>query len=431
MSDRTQADGSICQENKNIEHKYKRKKQESINADGYEEITIAVIGSVDSGKSSTIGVLSNEGLLDDGNGLARSLVMTHPHEINTGRTSDISYRYYRDEAANPKRINTLIDLAGHKAYLRTTISGMASAYPDFAIVCISDKITDMTLEHMRLAVNLEIPILVVFTKVDLIPTGKTKQLIKTLSKKASNSRYKLYEIRNNKDLVIINSNNRIIPFVKISNKSGYNVDLLRSIIRKYNKRQKQLSRGFVIDHLYPAVPGHGPIISGIAGCDIKKNDILYIAPDFVQVKVKSIHNDYRYEVQSLSFGMRGCLCLKINSKHRRYLQKGNILLLSPPNKICNRFNAIIKIPPHHTSIRDGYQATVNCGAIRTLAQFENIKPLDKRGNEIKSNKPVTLRSGQHALVSIIMRKPYYIEIGQQVIFRDGSVKCFGKIININ
>ena len=63
----------------------------------HEEIRIAMIGNVDSGKSTLIGVLCG-GKLDDGRGLARSAVFSHKHEAATGRTSAISHQLigYRD-----------------------------------------------------------------------------------------------------------------------------------------------------------------------------------------------------------------------------------------------------------------------------------------------------------------------------------------------
>jgi GTPase len=75
------------------EHKT-RKRVEPIDSTGLEELTVAVIGSVDSGKSTTIGTLVG-GALDNGNGSARSIVFMHPHEHETGRTSDISYQYMK------------------------------------------------------------------------------------------------------------------------------------------------------------------------------------------------------------------------------------------------------------------------------------------------------------------------------------------------
>ena len=52
------------------------------------DIRIAVIGNVDSGKSTLVGVLT-KGELDDGRGAARAKVFNYNHEIENGRTSSI------------------------------------------------------------------------------------------------------------------------------------------------------------------------------------------------------------------------------------------------------------------------------------------------------------------------------------------------------
>lgn len=54
------------------------------------QLTVCVAGDVDAGKSTVIGVLcSNK--LDNGRGLSRTRVLTHNHEVLTGRTSSISH----------------------------------------------------------------------------------------------------------------------------------------------------------------------------------------------------------------------------------------------------------------------------------------------------------------------------------------------------
>ena len=60
------------------------------------EIKIGIIGGVDAGKSSTIGVLSYD-VLDDGRGFARSKVLLLPHEQETGRTSNISKHFIQKD----------------------------------------------------------------------------------------------------------------------------------------------------------------------------------------------------------------------------------------------------------------------------------------------------------------------------------------------
>ena len=53
------------------------------------DVRIAAIGNVDSGKSTLIGILTNASL-DDGRGAARALVMKHRHELENGRTSAVT-----------------------------------------------------------------------------------------------------------------------------------------------------------------------------------------------------------------------------------------------------------------------------------------------------------------------------------------------------
>lgn len=49
---------------------------------------IAVVGNVDAGKSTLLGVLTH-GQLDNGRGLARQKLFRHKHEAETGRTSSV------------------------------------------------------------------------------------------------------------------------------------------------------------------------------------------------------------------------------------------------------------------------------------------------------------------------------------------------------
>ena len=51
---------------------------------------MAVLGNVDAGKSTLLGVLT-QGELDNGRGRARLNLFRHLHEIQSGRTSSISH----------------------------------------------------------------------------------------------------------------------------------------------------------------------------------------------------------------------------------------------------------------------------------------------------------------------------------------------------
>ena len=57
------------------------------NMDNY--IRLCVVGNVDSGKSTLVGVLT-KGILDNGRGSSREKVFNYAHESETGRTSSIA-----------------------------------------------------------------------------------------------------------------------------------------------------------------------------------------------------------------------------------------------------------------------------------------------------------------------------------------------------
>lgn len=63
-----------------------RQRPESV--DNVIETRIAVVGNVDAGKSTMLGVLVKGGL-DDGRGKARVNLFRHKHEIESGRTSSV------------------------------------------------------------------------------------------------------------------------------------------------------------------------------------------------------------------------------------------------------------------------------------------------------------------------------------------------------
>ena len=133
-------------------------------------IKIAIAGNVDAGKSSLIGVLSTKNL-DDGRGSARSNILRNKHEKLTGRTSCISFNNLILNSPLKRKILSFIDLAGHEKYLKTTVFGLTGLFVDYGLVLVGANmgITKMTKEHLVIAWTLKLPIVVVFTKLDLAP----------------------------------------------------------------------------------------------------------------------------------------------------------------------------------------------------------------------------------------------------------------------
>lgn len=116
------------------------------------EIRVGVLGGVNAGKSTLLGVLT-QGELDNGRGSARLNMFRHRHEIQSGRTSCISHEtlgfdtqgnvinYKYNEMMTAEEISdkssklvTFMDLAGHRRYLRTTVQALTGYSPHHAMV---------------------------------------------------------------------------------------------------------------------------------------------------------------------------------------------------------------------------------------------------------------------------------------------------------
>lgn len=62
--------------------------RQKVDETDFMEIRVAVVGNVDAGKSTLLGVLTH-GELDNGRGYARQRLFRHKHEMESGRTSSV------------------------------------------------------------------------------------------------------------------------------------------------------------------------------------------------------------------------------------------------------------------------------------------------------------------------------------------------------
>eukprot|EP00596_Hydrurales_sp_CCMP1899_P010492 CAMPEP_0119037090 /NCGR_PEP_ID=MMETSP1177-20130426/5212_1 /TAXON_ID=2985 /ORGANISM="Ochromonas sp, Strain CCMP1899" /LENGTH=319 /DNA_ID=CAMNT_0006997851 /DNA_START=32 /DNA_END=990 /DNA_ORIENTATION=- len=219
---------------------------------------IAMIGNVDSGKSTLIGVFTNN-TLDDGRGGARALILKHRHEQENGRTSAVTVEImgYKGEQQvlatsrnHAQRWNevmeksdhsvTLIDLCGHEKYLKTTLFGLTGLMPDYCLLVVGSNmgVQMMTREHISIACALNIPMFVAVTKIDICPPNILKQTRTTLAKLLRANGKMPFPV---KDLAAVQTaadsiaSNRITPVFAISSVTGLGVDLLRSFVAKVRR----------------------------------------------------------------------------------------------------------------------------------------------------------------------------------------------------
>lgn len=233
------------------------------------DLRVAVVGNVDSGKSTLIGVLTG-GNLDDGRGAARSRVFLHKHEHENGRTSCASHHImgYTKEGSpvhckstasstsavktkswkavvdSSQQVVTFIDLAGHERYLKTTISGLSGCFPDYAMIIVNAGagVTRMTREHLGVSLALNIPLIVVVSKIDMPPPEVLKQTKKQLEKvlKCKLANKLPVTIRSKDDIhaVLADSTYRAVPVFYTSAVTGQNIDLLHYMLSQAKPTRK-------------------------------------------------------------------------------------------------------------------------------------------------------------------------------------------------
>lgn len=436
-------------------------------SNNYDEITINIVGNVDSGKSSLCGILSHSKLLneqddinqeqlksnilDDGNGKSRQRVLALKHEQISGRTSSISYNYLLMRKSTPRpKIISIVDLAGHSQYLKTTVRGVVSTYPEYGFILIAKNITQMTREHYAILSTMGIPVLFIFTKIDMIPDKIIESninSIKILSKKYKKT-LNLYDPNENPETIELTSAYKKDNYIKLSNKTGEGIDLLIKFINNIKKKEKKILNAFCIDHCYHNITGFGTVVAGINGIDINKGDNLVMGPfidkTFIPVKIRSIHNDYKQFTEQLNVNVRGCLCIKYDLNYRKYIKSGIIITkpeliynsLSKINlssnsfynliKPINRFEAYVAIfRGNGSSIKVGYTSYINIGLNRGCIKITKIKDKD-------TNEEINSINSKYAIVEMEFKNKYIcININDRFLFRSDIVNGIGKVLSID
>ncbi|XP_061627057.1 GTP-binding protein 2b isoform X1 [Phyllopteryx taeniolatus] len=414
------------------------------------DLRVAVLGNVDSGKSTLLGVLT-QGELDNGRGRARLNLFRHLHEIQTGRTSSISFEILgfdsRGEVVNysdsrsaeeicesSSKMITFIDLAGHHKYLKTTVFGLTSYCPDFAMLVVSANtgIAGTTREHLGLAMALKVPIFIVVSKVDVcsrVGVERTLRQLERLLKQPGCNKVPL-AVHTPDDAVTAAQQFApaacVTPIFTLSSVSGKGLDLLKVFLNvlpplSNSKEQEELMQQlteFQVDEIY-SVPDVGTVVGGTLYSGVcREGERLAVGPTdaggFLRVKVLSIQRN-RATCRLLRAGQAATLAL--GNLDRTLLRKG-MVMVSPKMKptVCCHFEAAIVLLFHAGTFRRGSQVTAHVGNVRQTAVVQRVHGKDE------------LRTGERAVVAFrFLKHPEYLRTGAKLLFREGVTKGIGHV----
>lgn len=320
------------------------------------ETRIAVVGNVDAGKSTMLGVLVKGGL-DDGRGKARVNLFRHKHEIESGRTSSVGMEImgfdtmgkvissdvpgrkltWEEIGKRSAKVISFTDLAGHERYLRTTVFGLLSSSPNYCLLMVAanNGLIGMSKEHLGIALALNVPVMVVITKIDICPPQILEQTIKQITGilKSPGARKIPIFIKNREECINTATqfvSKRICPIFQVSNVTGESLDLVReflNILPHHGHYDADAPFEFHINDTF-SVPFVGTVVSGVVKSGvIHAGDTVLVGPDslgqFTTTSIRSIERK-RIPVPAASAGQSASFALK--RVRRRDVRKGMVVL---------------------------------------------------------------------------------------------------------
>ncbi|CAD6568199.1 MAG: hypothetical protein ASARMPRED_001457 [Alectoria sarmentosa] len=409
------------------------------------ETRIAVVGNVDAGKSTMLGVLVKGGL-DDGRGKARVNLFRHKHEVESGRTSSVGMEImgfdtrgdivasnvpgrklsWEEIGKRSAKVISFTDLAGHERYLRTTVFGLLSSSPNYCLLMVAanNGLIGMSKEHLGIALALNVPVMVVITKIDICPPQILEQTITQLTRilKSPGARKIPIFIKNREDTIETATqfiSQRICPVFQVSNVTGESLDLVRTflnILPHHGNYDAEAPFEFHVNDTF-SVPFVGTVVSGVVKSGvIHAGDAVLIGPDslgqFTTTHIRSIERK-RIPVPVCSAGQSASFALK--RVRRKEVRKGMVVLpkLDAPPKVYREFIAEVLILSHATTIKTKYQAMLHVGPI---SQTCAIIDIDR----------AFIRTGDRATVAFrFVQRPEYLAVGDRILFREGRTKGLG------
>lgn len=427
-------------------------------------IKLAIVGNVDSGKTTLVGVLS-KGSPDDGRGSARVKVFNYPHEVQNGRTSSIAQeiigfdskgeqvlpdrynpnknKYWPEVVKKSSKIINMIDLCGHEKYLKTTLFGLVGLEPDYVTLIIGANmgVSKMTKEHLGITLCLKIPFFIVLTKIDLCPDNVYKENLENLLKLLRSNLVNrvpivIKSLESHEELAKLSDSmlsDRICPIFPVSSVSSQGIPHLLTFLSFLKNRidlQSNLTKPFHYDITENfLIPGIGIVLSGSVKTGTAKiKQVGLLGPDkdgnYKSVAIKSIHCN-RVPVESVVAGQPACLAIKPAKANetltRDELRKGMVLIdASLKTDPTSYFEAEVVILHHSTTIKEGYQCVMHCGIVRQSIEIMDIQ-----------NKEKILRTGDKGLCKMkFLFNPEFLTKGQVLILREGRTKILGVITNV-
>jgi elongation factor 1-alpha len=393
-------------------------------------ISIVIIGHVDSGKSTTTGHMIYkcggvdkrilEKLEKEANELGKGsfkfafLMDNLKAERERGVTINISLMKFEIEKFNV----TVIDAPGHRDFIKNMITGTSQA--DVAVLVIDGATggfeagissEGQTKEHALLAYTLGVRQMIVL--VNKIDSFGYKQ-----------ERYDEIKSTISDYLKKVGYNPEKVPFVPVSGWTGENLTEKTDKLPWYKgptfaealnqveppKRPTDKPLRIPLQDVYK-IGGIGTVPVGRVECGVIKPGMnITVAPTGVTTEVKSVEMHHT----SVPMAEPGDnIGFNVKNLGVKDLKRGFVVgdTKNDPPKQATDFTAQVIILNHPGEIQAGYAPVVDCHTSHIACKFaELVSKVDKRsGKELEAN-PKSLKSGQSGIVKLVPQKPMVVEV---------------------
>ena len=444
------------------------------NNQNYEELKIGLIGEENSGKSTLVGCLISD-KKDNGNGLTRTNVFKHRHEINCGKTSSFTHQIMGFDkngmktninnfgnlntwyfiVNNSEKIINFIDMGGSEKSLKNSLKMLSNNYLDYIVLCISvDKgITNNTLIFLEMIFKLNIPVIVVFTKIDLINENDRSNILFIFGKvlKKFKCGKNPLVVKNKDDIVMFSSNMNegIMPIFLLSNKTGEGLDYLNNFFsilpnkeeNKINTNKNNNDINNILNMRFDFLKIHKDeegknenkfIVEGIVTQGkILSNELYNLGPfdiknnnSFIKVKVLSIHckkMTVQYSVKGQFCSLEISLLKELNLYEK--IRSGMVLIGNKvPQISCKKFQIelwSLKSNEKDIVIKKSYQPLIHLEHISQVCKF------------ITEDNEIIIPCDKSIIIDVeFIYYPEYVRKNSYLIILDNNLKLYGTVRDV-
>ncbi|MFH1977902.1 MAG: translation elongation factor EF-1 subunit alpha [Candidatus Aenigmatarchaeota archaeon] len=327
-------------------------------------------------------------------------------ERERGLTIDLMYKGFETN----KNYYTIIDVPGHKDFIKNMITGASQADAAILIVSVKDSIQEQTKEHVYLSKVLGIKqIVVAINKMDAIgyEEAKFNKVKEEVTKLLQSVGYDVSKI----------------PFVPVSAWIGDNV------VKKSDKmawyKGDTLVATLDATIVAPEKPVDKPLrmpiqdvynITGVGAVPVgrietgvmKPGDKVIFNPSGTLAEIKSIEMHHK---QLAKAGPGDNIGFNVRGAGKKDIKKGDVVghTTNPPT-IAKEFTGQIIVLEHPTVVTKGYTPVFHMHTAHVACKIvEIIKKIDPKTGETIAENPDTLRSGDAAVIRVVPTQPVSVE----------------------